>query len=213
MYLLGHMGVTLAVYAPLAYRLVRTGRHRRAAVGAATLVLLACGPDVDSQVAFLSHRGLTHTVWAALVVGAVLAAVWGARHAAGSQERPGAAAFGFLVGAMSVTNHLVGDVITPMGVRPLYPLVDAELTLSLFAASDPTANLALLSLGVAVALSATALGWRRRVPPIPYDPEGSGAADEPVSVPVYDGRSPGGSPVGRPDGGYARRSGGYGDDD
>lgn len=62
--------------------------------------------------------------------------------------------------------HLVGDVITPMGIRPLYPFVPTSYTLDLVAARNPTANLALLSVGCLAFVAALAVERPRWVPPL-----------------------------------------------
>lgn len=153
MYLPGHVGLALVAAAVL---VVATGEARRAAAGVAVLVLLASAPDVDLFLAGIQHRGITHTVWAALGLGSVLAAGGGylARRSAGDTDD---ASFTFAVGTASGLTHLVGDVITPMGVSPLYPLVPTTYTLDLVAARNPDANLALLGAGVLAFAAALAV--------------------------------------------------------
>lgn len=148
MYLLGHLGLALLVAAPVAFVLVRTGRARATLVGAGALLGSVMLPDVDLVVRSLAHRGLTHTVWAALALGALFAAV--AWRLGGGGDPRDRAAFGFGVGATSIGSHLLGDVITPMGLRPFAPLSGAEYSLALVAARDPAANLAVFVVGVAV---------------------------------------------------------------
>lgn len=169
MYLLGHLGVGLLVFAPLAYYLCRTGRGRGASTGTATILLLATSPDVDTYVPGVAHRGATHTVWAALLVGALLAflALW--LHAVGP-GRGHAAGFAFLLGATSVGSHLLGDVLTPMGIQPFAPLLGSEYTLSLVAARDPMVNLAFLVAGVLSMLPSLGHTWARAEYPLPSRP-------------------------------------------
>lgn len=144
MYLSGHVGLALITGAVL---VVTAGADRRVAAGVAVLVLFASAPDVDLFLAGIQHRGSTHTVWAALGLGSTLAV--GGRYLA---RRPTGGTddtlFTFAVGTASVLTHLVGDLLTPMGVRPLYPLVQSTYSLELVAARNPDANLALLSAGV-----------------------------------------------------------------
>lgn len=200
MYLLGHVGVTLLAYAPLSYRLVRVGRGRRAAAGAATLLLLVCAPDLDSHVAFLTHRGVTHTVWAAVVVGAAVGATWWWLTPRRGIARDEATAFGFVVGALSVLHHLAGDALNPNGVQPLLPLADHRIALDLVTAADPAANLALATAGIAALLASVGLGLQHQwtiVDDAGADPSPPGSG-EPTSVPVRDGRH-----VRRADGGLS----------
>lgn len=189
MYLLGHVGVTLLAYAPLSYRLVRVGRGRRAAAGAATLLLLVCAPDLDSHVAFLSHRGFTHTLWAAALVGAAIGATWWRLTPRRGLERDEAAAFGFVVGALSVLHHLAADALNATGVRPLYPLADHRLALDLVAAGDPAANLALATVGVAALLASVGLGLKHQWTVVDRSGDAPAAGSGgPTRVPVRDGR-------------------------
>ena len=169
MYLLGHLGIGMLVFAPLAFHLCRTGRDRGAYTGMATILLLATSPDVDAYIPGVAHRGITHTVWAAILVGALLAflAVW--LHTAGP-ARGRTAGFAFLLGATSVGSHLLGDVLTPMGIRPFAPLLGSEYTLSLVAARDPVANLALLVVGVLSMLPSLGHSWARAGYPLPSRP-------------------------------------------
>jgi inner membrane protein len=112
----GHLGVNLAVYAPVAFVLVALDLLRLAFIGGGVMVALAMLPDYDQQIPFVKHRGITHTVWFALVVGAVIGVV-GFLVGDSVGASLGYAAFGFVVGTLSVVAHLLGDVITPAGVR------------------------------------------------------------------------------------------------
>ncbi|NHN42086.1 metal-dependent hydrolase [Halorubellus sp. JP-L1] len=159
MYALGHLGIGLLAFAPVALYLRRTNRTPLAAVGTVQVVALSTIPDVDLLLAGVSHRGITHTIWFALAVGSVLAtfAILRTHHrptALGPARSTGAIASG-LTGSYAVATHLVGDVVTPMGVAPLAPVVDAHYSLAIVNAADPTANLALFALGCL----ATTTGW------------------------------------------------------
>ena len=146
MYLLGHLGVTAALYV-----LARRASPRRldpALVGLLALVML---PDVDRFVSALTHRGLTHTVWFAALLGLVVGAFVAVASADRTPNRVARRALrGFCVGAGAVVAHLAGDVLTPVGVRPFAPLYAETWTLSLFYAADPRANAALLVAGAAL---------------------------------------------------------------
>ena len=154
-YLLGHLGAAAA-----AYVLVRRGVFGRRASGPspalAGLLVLAMAPDIDHRVPGLEHRGFTHSVWFAALLGVAVALV--AVTVAGSPSRSSsslrlprrAAARGFAVGAGAVLVHLAADAVTPMGVRPLAPLSDAGGSFSLVSAADPRANAAMFAAGVAL---------------------------------------------------------------
>jgi len=158
-YALGHVGIVLLAFAPIALYLRWTNRTYLAVAGTTQAVVLSTSPDVDRFLAGVTHRGVTHTVWFALAVGSVVAALtvlWARRRPAAS-GRP-AWALGVasgLASAFAVAMHLVGDVITPMGIVPFAPVVDAHYTLAIVAAANPSANRALFALGCL----ATAASW------------------------------------------------------
>ena len=148
MYPPGHVGLTAVVFAPVVCWLRLAGRERTAVECLLVAVALSLLPDVDTMVPGIVHRGVTHTFIAALVVGVGVAVVFRRREAIGLRgEHPGLCC---LVGAMGVLSHLAGDVITPMGIRPLFPLRETGYTLDLVSASSPVANTGLLLLGATV---------------------------------------------------------------
>lgn len=168
MYLLGHLGAGMLVFAPLAYHLCQTGRGRRASVGTVTVLLLAVVPDADTYVPGLVHRGVTHTVWMALLLGALLALLGWRLHA--GPGRASATRFGFLVGASSVLSHLLADMLTPMGIRPFAPLAGGEYTLAIVPSADPGANLFLLVAGGVSLTPSLGRTWVRAGCPLPAWP-------------------------------------------
>lgn len=151
MYPPGHVGLTALLFAPLVgwFRL----RNRRQA-GAECLqvaLVLSVLPDIDKLLPGLVHRGVTHTLLAAVVAGVAVAVLFRAT----VDGSPGLGAehplVCYLVGAAGVASHLVGDVITPMGIELLYPRSQTVYSLDVVKASSPTANLVLVVAG-AVAL-------------------------------------------------------------
>lgn len=156
----GHIGAALFAYAPLGGLAVALGAGGLAIAGGASAVVLAMLPDYDQRIPLLTHRGITHTVWFALLVGAVLAGVGLA--VAGQRPHPLAtvttALFAGLVGTVTVASHIAADALTPAGVRPFAPLRDRRYTYDLARAANPLANYALLALGVAVAAGALVVG-------------------------------------------------------
>jgi len=63
MYVLGHVGISLLLYAPLAWLLLSTGQPAVAALTGLLMIVLAPLPDLDTYTDRLDHRGPTHTVW------------------------------------------------------------------------------------------------------------------------------------------------------
>lgn len=158
MYALGHIGIALLVFTPLGAFLLATNRVRLAVSGVVLSVLVATLPDLDLFVAGISHRGSTHTLVFAVLTGAALGAV-----ASGSLTRRlpprsalRAGLWVWLTTGLSMGSHLLGDVVTPMGIRPFAPVSDAFLTLSLVYSRNPQANAALFLAGC---LTTAAYGW------------------------------------------------------
>ena len=160
----GHVGVALLVYAPAAAVAIRRGRRRLAWTGLAGVLALAMLPDVDLYLAGVPHRGVTHTAWAALLAAGTVAALAGLLRPAGWGSTVDAARFGAIVGGSGVLSHLLGDVLTPMGIRPFLPVADTTYTLSLVYAADVRANFALLVAGVVVFSAATLSASRTPAP-------------------------------------------------
>jgi inner membrane protein len=177
MYRRGHQGIALLTYAPVAYILLTTGRPVLAVVGAALMWSLAMLPDIDQRIVFLNHRGPTHTVLFALVVGGLLGGIgWAvgdmtalisdriatiflsttAGPSAGGStltqigERFSAArlaGFGFFIGAVAVLAHLLADLLTIASFRPFWPLSRRSYSLGITKAANTGANWLLYGIG------------------------------------------------------------------
>jgi membrane-bound metal-dependent hydrolase YbcI (DUF457 family) len=70
----GHVGVTLLAVAPIAYYFVSNGTPLLALLSWVGIQAVEPLPDWDLQVSGLQHRGLSHSLLAALLVGSVLGA-------------------------------------------------------------------------------------------------------------------------------------------
>lgn len=159
MYRIGHYGGALLAYAPVAFLLVASGFRLLAVAGGLLTVGLSTFPDVDFRIPFVRHRGLTHTIWFALVVGIGLG---GAGYLLGDTlgvvPQVTLAGFGFVVGFVAIVSHIAADALTPAGVRPLAPLHSRRYTYSVTKAKNDVANYTLLALGGLVAAGAFVLG-------------------------------------------------------
>lgn len=161
MYRLGHQGAALVVYAPVGLALVLAGRPTLAVVGGGVSLALASLPDVDQRLPGVQHRGVTHTLGFALAVGGVLAAVgWLLGNEAGVETSVEFATVGFVVGTAVIVSHLLADAITPMGIRPFWPVSDRHYTFGVCRADNTLANYALLGLGIAVTVAVLAAAPR-----------------------------------------------------
>lgn len=156
MYQAGHVGAALLAYTPLGVATALAGHESVAIGGALVSIALATLPDVDHQLPSIEHRGPTHTVLFAVLVGIVVSVA--ATVAVGPSSPVGGVsigAFAFVVGTLAIVSHLLADAITPMGIRPFWPVSDRHYTLDLTRAANPVANYALLTVGVvAVSLGA-----------------------------------------------------------
>lgn len=155
----GHLGLSLSLYAPATYLLVLHDSTTVWGLGLAGLVFWSYAPDVDVHLP-IPHRGPTHTLLAAAVAGVLTAAagVYLASRGLGGGEFgvaeipavPAAATIGFFVGALGVVSHLLGDWLTPMGVRPFWPFHDGSYSLELVGADNVAANQLLSLAGAAL---------------------------------------------------------------
>jgi inner membrane protein len=148
----GHLGVSLAVYAPLAAALLAAGEPELAVVAGAAMLGLTMLPDVDLDLPFVPHRGPTHSLAFAALVGLTFAGV-GSLAAAelGVAAAVGLGSFGFAVGVATVGAHLLADALTPSGVPLFWPVSRRSYSLPLFRADNAPANYGLLALGMLVA--------------------------------------------------------------
>ena len=153
MYRSGHYGVALLAYAPVLYALSSAGRVAAAATGLGIVLALTPLPDADHDVPVIDHRGVTHTLLFAVVVGvAVGGAAWLVAGPSGLSLVPdravelAAGAGG--AAALAVLAHLLADALTPMGVAALWPLSSERYSLGLTPADSTGWNAGLFALGV-----------------------------------------------------------------
>ncbi|WP_226479196.1 metal-dependent hydrolase [Natrinema amylolyticum] len=158
MYQVGHYGGALLAYAPVGTAVSLVGHAEVAIVSGLVCVGLSTLPDCDHRLPLIDHRGPTHTAPFALLVGAGLAAL-----AAVLVDAPSAFAdagfvsLAFLVGVVSIGSHLLVDALTPMGIRPFWPLSRRRYSADLTTAANPIANYGLFGLGLVAVLTGTAL--------------------------------------------------------
>lgn len=155
MYRWGHVGAALFVYGPVGAALNRAGEPGLAALGAVVAVACATIPDADELLP-MDHRGPTHTVWFVLGGSLALAAVAGMVGASVGRPIAVAATVG-VASALSLASHLLADSITPMGIRPLYPLSMWHHSFDVTPAANPRANTTMLGVGALFALFCQAL--------------------------------------------------------
>lgn len=148
----GHFGAAGVTAGIVSIPVVSLGLYVEALVLALGIVLGDLLPDLDRKIWFVTHRGITHTIWFALAVGAALtvsgvtfaAILWANLGLAGvgvarSTAMQAGIWFG-LGGVIGVGSHLIADSITTWGVRPLEPVDDRKMGIELTTASSQTAN-------------------------------------------------------------------------
>jgi len=151
----GHYGAALLTIAPIGTVLIAVGLVELAVAAGAVAVALAMVPDLDQRMPGITHRGPTHTIWFALVVGVITAITAVVLATAGPVL---SAVTGFVVGASTIGSHIAADALTPAGVRPWRPVDNTHYSLDVVKAKNPLANYALLGLGVAGAALAAWVG-------------------------------------------------------
>lgn len=160
MYRTGHYGVSLLLYAPVGFALLLAGYPAVALLGGAAMLVLAPLPDYDQRVPFVEHRGPTHSLAFALLVGVVLGgAGYVAAPSLGLDPQVVGVA-GVAIGCYGIVAHLAGDVLTPAGIEPFWPVSAENYSLSATRADSTVANVLLLVLGTLVTVVAAVVGGR-----------------------------------------------------
>lgn len=161
----GHIGLGLLLYAPLAYYFTATDQLTLMAVGLVAAAVHSYAPDFDLWLPGVSHRGITHTfvggaVAAVLTVVAVIAVIASGDTTLSPSllEYATIAGITFSISFIGFLSHLVGDVLTPMGIAPFNPWNDTTYSLNLVYASNEWANEQLAYLGAVAITVALLLG-------------------------------------------------------
>lgn len=174
MYNKGHHGISAFVYTPIAIVLVYFNQYHLAATGLAIMWLTSSLPDIDINTfigRFLTHRGITHTVWFGLFMGLVFASgslfvekyiipkvlaenllsigYFSTVLAESPLFSKNSSLFSvgllfhlyvFVMGFIGICSHLLGDIITPSGLRPFAPIKETKYTFNLTKAANKTSN-------------------------------------------------------------------------
>ncbi|RKD95128.1 metal-dependent hydrolase [Halopiger aswanensis] len=147
MYKDGHIGFNALLYAPFVPLVSARWSLETAVLGTVLVVGLAPLPDIDQLLPQIAHRGPTHTVWFAVLVGLFVGVGTTLLVDATPTATASAFPFGFALGTGSVLAHLAGDIVTPMGISPFSPVSAAHVTLDLFPSKHGRINRAVLLLG------------------------------------------------------------------
>lgn len=130
MYPTGHYGVSLLAFAPILALCFLFNQPVLGLIGLGIVLFLATFPDKDLNYWFLKHRGPTHTLWFAALVGGVSAIPFALYPAdAFGLGHVGQTFIGWFFGFFGILGHILGDILTPSGVRPLTPFSDRRFSL------------------------------------------------------------------------------------
>lgn len=144
MYSEGHLGLTLAISSLV---MIPFGDSYPTMVFILAATLLASLPDIDLSLQRkgypIHHRGLTHSILFALMCGILLAGVLFYLYKTWVYIL-----VGFGAGFTGIMSHLIGDMLTYMAFKPLWPIKDTEISFGLVAASNPQLNQVMVILGI-----------------------------------------------------------------
>jgi len=162
----GHLGVSLLLYAPIAFFLTVTGQIPFAIIGLLLVGAFSTVPDKDMSAPLIQHRGISHSIASALLFGTVLAfiAVFFTPLLAvvGIPAAP-ILGFVFCIGTVTVMTHLAGDALTPSGIHPFRPISNRKISLGFWTASNSIANLVLWIFGWVIIVLTFLLAMGTRV--------------------------------------------------
>lgn len=177
MYRHGHIGIALLVLAPISYALILRNQFALAGLVALGILIIEPLPDNDHWIPGLSHRGVSHSLLAAGIVGllcagfgwllgryltvplahwlqaTILPATSVSALAIMTEQlvtlTPGTfVGLGFIIGFLGICVHLAGDIITVSGIQPFFPFSQQHISLTNLRAASAIANTVFLLLGV-----------------------------------------------------------------
>lgn len=160
MYRKGHFGILLTVWSLVAFPLTAIGYPEVAVLALFVMLWFEPIPDYDLRVPFFSHRGVSHTIWTPLFLGAAfagllwwtetefgLAATWLSHLGWVTASPLNLAVTGGAFATLGAFTHLVGDVLTPMGLPILWPYSDENYSIGVTTAKSELGNTILLIIG------------------------------------------------------------------
>ncbi len=166
MYNKGHIGINMILFSPVLFIMIILEFFVLGIVGLISVIYFASLPDIDLKVKRLKHRGFTHTISFAVLMGLIslFIAIFinsiviniGFIHAS-LFNLIFIPVYGFFIGFFIVMGHIMGDIITPSGVRifkkPKYVpnlsiFSDKKYSLNLIKAKNIFANVLFLFVGI-----------------------------------------------------------------
>lgn len=186
MYSHGHIGISLTFISPVVFYLIVIGNSPFLAAWTLLFISSTASiPDIDIKYNFIQHRGITHTVWFGILFGIFCSVltflfIYGVNQSQilliennvdvtemfgflseGSIFSESMAIqlimYHFFLGFITIIFHLIGDVITPAGLRPfskpkylpnLFIFSDKRYSFSLTYARNSFSNTIFLIIGL-----------------------------------------------------------------
>lgn len=149
----GHTGLGLLVYTPVAFAVLALGAIDLFILGFVLTMLWVNAPDIDLVIPGVAHRGLTHTLAAAVTAGVLTGIAtggllgtgippveWPTTGGVGALEALTVGGYAAVITFASVGSHILGDAATPMGVQPLQPWSKRHYSLRLMRADNRLVN-------------------------------------------------------------------------
>ena len=134
----GHFGLTLLILS-IAFIPLGTGPNQEIVAIILLSAIFSSLPDIDIKFG-LPHRKFTHSILFALIIGLILGIFFGYSNLI-------MGVVGFLAGFLGVMIHLLGDAMTYMAFKPLWPFDNREIAFGFFPANSEIANKGFLALG------------------------------------------------------------------
>lgn len=169
----GHFGLSLVLAAPIAGGIALLTTPLNAVLLLAGAIIGSGLPDLDTQTSIVKHRGFTHTVWFTgmiTILGTVFFTAFmqlfpftgfiiEAFELPGTFMYTAPVVFGVATG-YGVITHLLGDAITPRGIKPFHPVTprnrggvtvnESKYVYDVANASNKTLNEGMFAAGVVV---------------------------------------------------------------
>lgn len=144
----GHVGINTAIAAAFLYFTPDTYPIGLVVFSTAIIISLSSLPDIDQRIPLVTHRGITHSLTFGLIIGLII----GRAYAALPIDISGTTliVYGVLTGISGIAGHLIGDFLTPHGIKPFQPFINTKITLNLVKANNTIVNTTLFILGAVV---------------------------------------------------------------
>lgn len=137
----GHYGIAMLLYSPILFIFTLQDFFLLGLVGVLAVFLLSRTPDIDYYIPLITHRGITHTIWFAVVIGFLLSMPFDSTGSITLFGHPVPyRLIAFTFGSYSVITHIIGDSLTPSGVRPFMPFIMTRYSMTIVRSGSNIGN-------------------------------------------------------------------------